>query len=197
MIVSASVLLPEPFGPMIACTSPLRTTRSMPRRICLPSTSTWRSFISRSGTHSLLAHCRCLREHVEGHAIERLRDAGLQRHPHVVRRASRLQRAVLYGGPFRGADLRLDRTFERAHDVARGDRRRVTRERVAAARAALAADQTGLAQARDELLQIRFGELLVRRDGVQADRTLAEVTCEVDHEPHAVFAAGRDVESGL
>src|SRR5438105_7283575 len=147
MIVSASVLLPEPFGPMIACTSPLRTTRSMPRRICLPSTSTWRSFISRSGTHSLLAHCRCLREHVEGHAIERLRDAGLQRHPHVVRRASRLQRAVLYGGPFGGADLRLDRTLERADDISRGDGTRFAREGVAAARAPLAVHQASLAQA--------------------------------------------------
>src|SRR5947207_13132725 len=135
MIVSASVLLPEPFGPMIACTSPLRTMRSMPRRICLPSTSTWRSLISRSGTHTLLAHGRGLREHVEGHAVERLRDAGLQRHPHVVRGASRLQRAILDGVALRGADLRLDRTLERAHDVARGDRSRLTRERVAAARA--------------------------------------------------------------
>src|SRR2546430_10370086 len=29
----ASVLFPEPFGPMMACTSPARTVRSTPRRI--------------------------------------------------------------------------------------------------------------------------------------------------------------------
>ena len=40
MIASDSVLLPEPFGPMIAWASPLRTTRSIPLRIFLPSTLT-------------------------------------------------------------------------------------------------------------------------------------------------------------
>src|SRR4030095_16944811 len=34
----ASVLLPEPLGPITACTSPARTSRSMPRRISLPAT---------------------------------------------------------------------------------------------------------------------------------------------------------------
>src|SRR5665647_3195327 len=47
----ARVDLPEPFGPMIACVSPLRTVRSTPRRICLGpslvSTLTCRSRISR------------------------------------------------------------------------------------------------------------------------------------------------------
>src|SRR5690606_7722687 len=41
----ASVLLPEPFGPMMACTSPEPTSRSNPRRIWRPSTDTWRSLI--------------------------------------------------------------------------------------------------------------------------------------------------------
>src|SRR6267378_6021707 len=36
----ASVLLPEPFGPMIACTSPSRSVRSTPLRISLPATAT-------------------------------------------------------------------------------------------------------------------------------------------------------------
>src|SRR6266545_4569916 len=108
MIVSASVLLPEPFGPMIAWTSPLRTMRSMPFRIGLLSTSTWRSLISRSGKLLLLQRPRrCLRvrrpqgrglhQVREGHPVERLRDLGLQRHPYVMRRAAGLQRAVLYG----------------------------------------------------------------------------------------------------
>ena len=47
----ARVDLPEPFGPMIACTSPELTVRSTPRRISLApasvSTETCRSRISR------------------------------------------------------------------------------------------------------------------------------------------------------
>src|SRR5437016_1278652 len=42
----ASVDLPEPFGPMMACTSPLLTLRLMPFRISLPSTEAYRSRIS-------------------------------------------------------------------------------------------------------------------------------------------------------
>src|SRR6187431_2623853 len=42
MIALPSVLLPEPFGPMSACTSPRLITRFTPRRIGLPSTETWR-----------------------------------------------------------------------------------------------------------------------------------------------------------
>src|SRR5436189_16629 len=53
MIASESVLLPEPFGPMIACTEPLSTTRSIPLRIVLPSTLTTRSLISRLDMHTL------------------------------------------------------------------------------------------------------------------------------------------------
>ena len=43
-----SVDLPEPFGPMIACTSPAFTVRSRPLRISLPSISTCRFLTSRS-----------------------------------------------------------------------------------------------------------------------------------------------------
>src|SRR5258706_13183694 len=42
----ASVLLPEPLGPMMACTSPVLTVRLMPRRISLPPTRTCKSLIS-------------------------------------------------------------------------------------------------------------------------------------------------------
>src|SRR5216684_1652396 len=115
MIVSASVLLPEPFGPMIAWTSPLFTTRSMPFRIGLPSTSTWRSRISRSGINRVLlrALARCLgrrglHQVGEGHAVERLRDRRLQRQPDVVRRAPRLQHAIDHRLALGGTELRLD-----------------------------------------------------------------------------------------
>ncbi len=38
MTTADSVLLPAPFGPITACTSPDETVRSMPLRICLPAT---------------------------------------------------------------------------------------------------------------------------------------------------------------
>ena len=41
-ITEANVLLPEPFGPMMACTSPAFTVKSMPRSISLPSIEAWR-----------------------------------------------------------------------------------------------------------------------------------------------------------
>src|SRR5712692_1858535 len=116
MIVSASVLFPEPFGPMIACTSPLRTTRSIPLRISLPSTVTCRSLMTRSGNGHFL-----LREIGERHGIERLRDGRLQLHPHRSRSAVLLADAIEDRVALGSADLRLDGTFQRAHDVARGD----------------------------------------------------------------------------
>src|SRR5581483_11662989 len=48
MSAFASVLLPEPLGPMIACTSPRLTVRSTPLRICFPSTLTFSPSISSS-----------------------------------------------------------------------------------------------------------------------------------------------------
>src|SRR5437763_14409235 len=44
--IAASVLLPLPFGPMIAWTSPSLMVRSIPLRICLPSTPALRFLIS-------------------------------------------------------------------------------------------------------------------------------------------------------
>src|SRR5437660_1235360 len=48
MSVLDSVLLPEPFGPMTACTSPRFKPSEIPRRISRPSTATCRSLISKS-----------------------------------------------------------------------------------------------------------------------------------------------------
>src|SRR5688500_17837780 len=47
MITLAKVAFPEPLGPMMACTSPWGTTRSMPFRISLPSTEACRPRTSR------------------------------------------------------------------------------------------------------------------------------------------------------
>src|SRR3990172_1770590 len=46
----ASVLLPEPLGPMMACTSPRSIERSMPRRISRPPQRTCRRSTQRSGS---------------------------------------------------------------------------------------------------------------------------------------------------
>src|SRR5258705_11350745 len=192
MTVSASVLFPEPFGPMIACTSPLRTTRSIPLRISLPSTLTWRSLITRSGNGHLL-----LREIGQRHSIERLRDGRLQLHPDRARPAVLFAYAIHHGVALGGADLRLDRPFEATHDVARGDRGRIGGEGVAAAGAALAVHKPRLAKHGDELLEIRLGEILALRDRMQRDRALLPVTREVHHQAHAVFAPRGHVEGGL
>ena len=114
-----------------------------------------------------------------------------------MRRAAGLQDAIHDRLALGGADLGLDGPLERADDVARGDVVRISRERVSATRAALPLYEASLAQARDKLLEIRLGQLLTRRDRVEAHGTLAEVPCEIDHETHAVFAARRNLESGL
>src|SRR5580700_10217371 len=49
-----SVDLPEPFGPMMACTSPLFTVSESPWRISRSSTRTCRSLTSSSGIHLIL-----------------------------------------------------------------------------------------------------------------------------------------------
>src|SRR5438105_5589689 len=48
MSVCDSVDLPDPFGPITACTSPLDTSSETPFRICRPSTLARRSLISKS-----------------------------------------------------------------------------------------------------------------------------------------------------
>src|SRR5437867_8471945 len=173
MIASDSVLLPEPFGPMIAWTDPLSTVRSMPLRMGLPSTLTSRSRISRLDNGPL--PCGGRRELGEGHAVERLRDRRLQLEPHRARAAVRLAHAVHDRVSLGGTDLGLDRSLERTHHVARRDRPRLARENVAASRAALPVHQTGPAERRDELLEIGLRQVLALRDGVQRDRSLAPV----------------------
>src|SRR2546423_4052168 len=53
MRVCESVLLPDPLGPITACTSPLLTESDTPLRISRPSTLTRRSLISKSGIASV------------------------------------------------------------------------------------------------------------------------------------------------
>src|SRR2546427_882912 len=193
MIASESVLLPEPFGPMIAWTEPLSITRSMPFKIVFPSTLTTRSRISRLDMGSL--PCRGRGKLRQSHAVERAGDGRLKLQPHGARPAVGLAHAVHHGVALRGADLRLDGSLERAHHVAGGDLTRFARERVAAPGAALAVHEPRLAERGDELLEVRLGQVLTLCDGVQRYRPLTPVAREIDHEPHPVLAAGRNMES--
>src|SRR2546430_13977895 len=119
MIASERVLLPEPFGPMIACTEPLSTTRSIPLRMVFPSTLTTRSLISRLDIHTLPR--RGLRDLRESHSIESLRDAVLQLEPDSPRSAVRLAYAVQDRLALGRTDLRLDRPPQRAPHLPRPD----------------------------------------------------------------------------
>src|SRR6202162_6700134 len=58
-----SVDLPEPFGPMMACTSPLLTVSESSWRISRSSTRTCRFLTSRSGIRSVLKLIRLLDGH--------------------------------------------------------------------------------------------------------------------------------------
>src|SRR5207247_1410424 len=55
--VEASVLFPEPFGPIMACISPCLTWKSTPLRISLPSIVAWRSLMSSWLILQVLAYC--------------------------------------------------------------------------------------------------------------------------------------------
>src|SRR6185295_6354973 len=98
------------------------------------------SLMTRSGNGHLL-----LREIGQRHAVERLRDGRLKLDPHRAGPAVLLADAIHNGVALGGADLRLDRTLERANDIARRDRGWVARKRVAAAGAALAIHETRFA----------------------------------------------------
>src|SRR5712692_7709035 len=192
MIASERVLLPEPFGPMIAWTEPLSTWRSIPLRIVLPSTLTTTSLISRLDIHTLPRRGR--RKLRESHAVESCRDAVLQLEPDSPRSAVGLAHTVQDRLALRCTDLGLDRPLERTDHVASSDLAGLSGKRVAAARTALAVHEAGLAQGGHELLEVRLGQVLALRDGVKRDGALAPMPCEIDHETHPVFAARRDVK---
>ena len=86
------------------------------------------------------------------------------------------------------ADHRRDRALQGAEDLAHPDVGRGTGQLVAAARAAGAGDEAGVAEAHDELLEVGPRQVLVGGDVRQAGRSGPEPTPELDHEPHAVLA---------
>src|SRR5690242_21859484 len=76
MSVCERVDLPDPFGPITACTSPLLIASETPLRICRPSTLARRSLISKSANSlfALLHFCApCARPaHHVGAVVRRL-----------------------------------------------------------------------------------------------------------------------------
>src|SRR4051794_37404735 len=157
MIVEASVDLPEPLGPISAWISPLLTSRSTPLRISRSSTRTCRLRISRSAI--CLLRDRLGRglgyEFGKRGVLERAHDREAHAGPQQLGRAAMPglglartdDRAVGVGGD---ALDRGDRPLERLDDLGHGDLFGRPGEQVAAARAAPALDEAGLAQARDE-----------------------------------------------
>ena len=91
MSACESVDLPDPFGPISACTSPERTSRSTPRRISCPATLTCRSRIVRVAHGSTtFTSSPSTTTSYDGHRLrrgQRLRLAGLQRERRAVLRA--------------------------------------------------------------------------------------------------------------
>src|SRR3954462_11640435 len=129
MIVEASVDLPEPLGPMSACSSPLLTLRSTPRRISRSSTRTWRLRISRSAIWVSYAD-RWGRdlgdEFAKRGVLQRAHDREAHARPQQLRRAAMSRfgfpraddRAVRVGGD---ALDRRDRALERLDDLGHRD----------------------------------------------------------------------------
>src|SRR5215471_19206517 len=77
MSVCDSVDLPEPFGPMTACTSPLSIASETPLRICRPSTLARRFLISKSANVLLLIVCApCARPALVHHVSAVVRGLG-------------------------------------------------------------------------------------------------------------------------
>src|SRR4051794_4293445 len=196
MIVEASVDFPEPFGPISACSSPFETDRSTPLRISRSSTRTCRLRISRSANGfsyaALLGNkfgkCGVLqRAHDrEAHAgPQQLGGAGVVR----VGLARADDRAVGIGAD---ALDRGDAALERLDDLGHRDLVGRAGQKVAAARAAPALDEPGLAQPRDEVLEIGERQAVGLRHLGQRDWAGAAPGRELHEDPHAVLRLGRE-----
>ena len=85
---------------------------------------------------------------------------------------------------------RRDRALQRLDDLGHRDLGGRAREHVAAARAAPRVDQAGLAQARDEVLQVGERQAVVLGDLRQRNRVLAGSPSQLDHHAHAVLGLG-------
>ena len=213
--VLASVDLPEPLGPIRAWISPRSMSRSTPRRISRSSVRTCRSLISRSAMFCCQAPVvigvRVHRDGQGGSGGERMRRRRARSASVVSRSVLTIEKRTrvhssLVGQTCSGSGLarahdravgrlgdaldRRDRALQRLDDLGHRDLAGGAREQVAAARAAARVDQAGLAQARDEVLEIGERQPVVLGDLRQRDRLLAGAPSELDHHAHAVLGLG-------
>src|SRR3954452_1670130 len=195
MIVEASVDLPEPLGPMRAWSSPLETDRSTPLRISRSSTRTWRLRISRSAKGLLPGLLR--NELGKGGVLQRAHDREAHARPQQLGRAG-----VAGVGLARADDLavgvggdaldRGDLALERLDDLGHRDVLGRAREEVPPAGAAPALDEPGLAQPRDEVLEVGERQAVGLRDLGQRDRARAAPGGQLHEDPNAVLRLGRE-----
>ena len=199
---------------MIAWTSPLPTVRSIPCRISRSgaaagatrrprmtrcwSVSAVGSVTGSSGLPGLRSGLDGARgrrgdarrdEVGEGHRVERAGDGIADADPQDVDGAARRAIAqVRVFGVVAGAQHRGDRALERAQDLGHRDGLGRAGELVAAVCAAGAGHETGLAEADDQLLEIRAREVFLGGDLRERRRTHAVMAPELDHQPDAVLA---------
>src|SRR4051795_13218321 len=191
MMVEASVDLPEPLGPIRACSSPLLTLRSTPLRISRSSTRTWRLRISRSANGS---HLRGY-EFGKGRVLQRAHDREAHAGPEQLGRAPvpglGLPRADDLAVGVGGDALdRGDGALERLDDLGHRDLVGGAGEQVAAARAAPALHHPRLAQARDEVLEVRERKPVSLGDLGQRNRAVARPAGQLDEDADAVLGFG-------
>src|SRR5215475_5801682 len=93
-----NVDLPEPFGPMIACTSPLFTVSDSPWRISRSSTRTCKSLTSSNGISSSLTQSNGSKAEMATNreaAIDHLRQMQIQHRRHQQRSCSEADQELL------------------------------------------------------------------------------------------------------
>src|SRR6478672_6682713 len=217
MIALARVDLPEPFGPIRAWTLPFSTSRSRPRRISLSSALTCRLRISSSANSDsvsglkfasaadrgderrrlALGRGRELDQLRQRRSGERLGDAALDPGPEQLRRAGAV--AVVF---VRAEDLALwrlvealhrgDLPFQRLDHRIHPDLRGGLGEAVAAVGASGRGDQAGLAQLRDQVLEIGERQPLSLGDGAEGNRGRVGLAAQLDHQSNSVLGFGRE-----
>src|SRR5215204_4714994 len=220
MITLASVDLPEPLGPISACTFPFSTSRSRPLRIFLSSTSTCRFRISSSaillrfwGVMQKLcgflgsaaddggalggALVGELDQLGQGGPGQRLGDAALDSHPEQLRRTGLVAVGFVRTEDFPFGQVmealhRRDLPFQRLDHRVHRDLLGGFRQAVAAVGAAGGGDEAGLAQFRHQVLQIGERQVLRFGDGAQRGGLRAGLAAQLDHEAHSVLGFGRE-----
>src|SRR3984885_1936953 len=217
MITLASVDLPDPLGPISACTLPFSTSRSRPLRISFSSTRTCRLRISSSAnfTHSVSGVSKVwdsggagdrglaaaagpgeLDQLGQRGAGQRLGHAALHARPQQLRRTGAVAVVLVRAEHFALGRLvealhRRDLPFQCPDPRVHRDLLGRLRQAVAAVGAAGRGDQARLAQFRDQVLEVGEGEPLGFGDSVERDRRRTGLAAQLDHQSHSVLGFGR------